>query len=263
MMMMLAGSGALSYAQDPIREMNAVRLDEQAEWFEQSVDNALANDQLKPTIDKDEFEALVDNFEIVSDWYKDRVKDNDAEREDVLSLLSRALMIEEAMAAAPATMQASRDWMQIKQTLDTIAQNHGVKWVWTLKANPYWTTAELKPIIRRIESSADRFENTMDYALDSTKLDSKVKDAAEDLADDFESHLDSLRSKVNNGEAITVADMEKVAAQGMLLDAFIATHKLPQRVVRDWAMVRVNLRELAQRSNIAWTWNVKPVVSNR
>jgi hypothetical protein len=73
--------------------------------------------------------------------------------------------------------------------------------------------------------------------------------------------MDMLETRADRSGAITTADMDKVLAQGMVLEAFLRTHNLSPRVMRDWAQVKTSLRELALRSNTAWTWTVKPVAT--
>ena len=152
--------------------------------------------------------------------------------------------------------------MKVKEELNRIAQSYNVKWVWALEANPFWKTAAMEPIFDALDSHSDEFLNSLRYSLDFSALNgTKVEDEAIELARKFEDNMDMLEARVDNNGAVTTVDMDKVLAQGMVLEAFLRTHNFPPRVMRDWAQVKANLRALAMRSNTAWSWTVKPVAT--
>jgi hypothetical protein len=240
----------------------AMRLETQTDWFKDSLAAAFDNNRVDDTELEDEVMGLVKGFELAADRYVDRVEDNEVIALDVEGLLSRALLIEGIMSKVPASEMANRDWTQIKQTLDQITKTNNVVWVWTLTANPFWKTAAVEPIYDRLDTRSDEFLNSFRYAIDFSKLNgTKLEDEAIELIRKFEDNMDMLETRVDNAGAITSVDMNKVIQQGMVIEAFLRTHNLSPRVRRDWSQVKASLRELAMRSNVAWTWTYKPVVT--
>lgn len=241
----------------------AMRLENQTDWFKESLDAAFDGNRLDGTLREDEINGLVQGFEMAADRYRDRAANNMVIPSDVERLLGRSLIIEGIMAKVPATEAARRDWEQVKNTLDTIAKRHNVVWVWTLNANPFWTTARVAPIFDRLETSSDDFEDSFGDALDASKLNgTKLEDEANALVSKFEDNIGALETRVDKGETITSPDIERVIQQGMLIDAFLTTHNFAStRVWSDWWQVKSSLRELAMRSNTTWTWTAKPLVT--
>ncbi|HXG85044.1 MAG TPA: hypothetical protein VNI84_13570 [Pyrinomonadaceae bacterium] len=241
---------------------SAMRLETWTDRFEDSLGEAFDNNRVDNTDAEDEVLALVKGFGYATDRFSERVEDNEVIAPDVERLLSRALLIEGAMSKLPASRNANNDWMQIKEELNRIAQAYNVKWVWTLEANPYWKTAAVEPIFDRLDSRSDEFLNSLKYALDFSRINgTKLEDEAIELARRFEDNMDMLETRADKAGSVTTADMDKVLAQGMVLEAFLRTHNLSSRVMRDWAQVKTSLRELAMRSNTTWTWTVKPMAT--
>lgn len=239
----------------------ALRLETQTDWFKDSLAMAFDGNRVDGTETEDEVMALVKGFELATDRYKDRVDDNEVIPSDVERLLSRAIMIEERVSKLPSSSAANRDWMMIKQTLDDIAKSNNVAWVWTLKANPFWRTAAVEPIYDRLEMRSDEFLNSFKHALDYSKINgTKQEDEAIQLASKFEEG--ALEARVDSAATITQAEMERVIQQGMMIEAFMRTHNISPRARRDWRQVKASMQELAMRSNVNWSWNVKPVAAN-
>ncbi len=240
----------------------AMRLETWTDRFEDSLGEAFDNNRVDNTDAEDEILALVKGFEYATDRFSERVEDNEVIASDVEGLLSRALLIEAAMSRLPATKVANSDWMQIKEELNRLAQTNNVKWVWTMEANPYWKTASVEPIFDRLDTRSDEFLNSLRYALDFSALNgTKLEDEAIELARKFEDNMDRLETRADRAGPVTAVDMDRVLKQGMVLEAFLRTHNISPRVWRDWMEVKASLRELAMRSNTAWTWTVKPVAT--
>lgn len=270
--LMLSGFGSTVNAQNTAKSAmmhdsknmmkTAMRLETQTDWFKESLAMAFDNNRVDGTETEDEVMTLVKGFELATDRYKDRVDDNEVIPSDVERLLSRAIMIEERVSKLPASAAATRDWMMIKQTLDDIAKSNNVAWVWTLTANPFWKTAAVEPIYDRLEMRSDEFYNSFRHGIDSSKLNgTKLEDEAIQLVGRFEENLDMLEQRVDKAGPITSVEMDKVMQQGMLIEAFMRTHTISPRARRDWRQVKASMRELAMRSNVAWSWDVRPVAT--
>ncbi len=264
MMTTLAGIGVLAQTSaESMMMRTAMRLENQTDWFKESLDAAFDSNRLDGTVREDEINSLVQGFEMAADRYRDRATNNQVIPSDIEYLLGRALIIEEIMAKVPASEAAHRDWMQVRNTLDTIAKRHNVVWVWTANANPFYATARVGPIFDRLRYRADEFGDSLDYALDTSKLDgSKLEDEVNLLFTKFEDNIEELEDRVDKAEPITSPDIDRIVKQGMLIDSFLTTHNLMSpRLMSDWWQVKSSLREMALRSNTRWTWTYKPVVT--
>jgi hypothetical protein len=117
------------------------------------------------------------------------------------------------------------------------------------------SSQRLAQLVRRLETSSDRFSNSLDAALDRSFLDGSMReDNVNALIDVFEYETDLLRERVEAGEAVA-GDVEAVLIRGMRLERFMQRHRLTPRAQRDWAAVRSDLNALARAFNVVWVWD--------
>ncbi|MGH9941235.1 MAG: hypothetical protein ACRD9R_02620 [Pyrinomonadaceae bacterium] len=111
-------------------------------------------------------------------------------------------------------------------------------------------------LVRRLETHADSFSNSVDKAMDRTRLDgTRREDNINALVDAFEYETDQLRERIEDNEAIA-SDVEAVLSRAMRLEMFAQRNRLNANAQRDWALVREDLNELARMFNVAWVWTV-------
>lgn len=116
------------------------------------------------------------------------------------------------------------------------------------------STAYTKQIIKRLETNTDRFSNSVDTALDRSRLDgSTLEDQVNALVEEFEFASDRLKKRADD-DIVLQSDLREVLRRGMHLDTFMKTHELSSVAKRDWRRVKSNLDQLARAYGIAWVW---------
>lgn len=234
------------------------RVETNTDRFSNSIDAALDRSRLDGSMREDDINALVDVFEYETDQLRERVEDREAVASDAEAVLTRALRLQMIMQRYPFTATAQRDWARVRADLDQLARAFNVAWVWTPQANTA-RNIPVRQLIRRIESRADEFQNTIDDALDSSPLNgSELENQINTLAQNLEKEADQLRDRIDNrpGGGLVAADIEAVLDRAMLIETFMQTHgrQLSPRAHRDWARVKANLNELAKTYSVAWVW---------
>lgn len=113
----------------------------------------------------------------------------------------------------------------------------------------------MRGLIRRIETSADRFSNLLPNALDRSRLNgTQREDNVNQQVTDFEHATDQLKQSFNRGES-TQMDAQAVLQQGALINTFMQNHQLDYRTERAWTQVKTNLDQLALSYNVARNWD--------
>ncbi|MBD0326964.1 MAG: hypothetical protein ICV68_11060 [Pyrinomonadaceae bacterium] len=119
-----------------------------------------------------------------------------------------------------------------------------------------YSDTNMRRLIRRIETSTDRFSNLLPNALDRSRLNgTEREDDVNKLVTDFEAATDQLKQRFNRNET-TRMDAQMVLQQGTLIDRFMRNHQLDYRTERAWTQVRGELDRLAAAYNVAWNWGV-------
>jgi BON domain len=115
-------------------------------------------------------------------------------------------------------------------------------------------TVQTERILRQLEMNTDRFSQSIDAALDRSRLnESKLEDQVNALVDEFEFATDRLRERLEDNLVISL-DVNEVLRRGMHLDVFMHTHNLAAAAERDWRLVRKDLDQLARVYGVTWTW---------
>jgi outer membrane lipoprotein SlyB len=121
---------------------------------------------------------------------------------------------------------------------------------------PYrMTDRQVDEMIRRVETSADRFRATLANALDRSTYDgTRTEDDINRFVQSFESATDQLRDRFNRRVSVA-ADVENVLRQASDINQFMLRNRLTQRAQSDWSLVRNDLNALAQAYGVGWQWN--------
>lgn len=133
----------------------------------------------------------------------------------------------------------------------------------TIGAQQNMSKERARSLVNRLETNMDRFSQSVDTALDRSRLDnSEVEDQINALVDEMEYSTDRLEDRV--GEGPIASDVTEVLGDALRLDAFMLKHRLSAAAERDWAQVRSVLDEMAKSYNVAWVWTVtnNPTLSN-
>src|SRR5918911_1655082 len=124
---------------------------------------------------------------------------------------------------------------------------------------PYrMSEAQMRRLLRRIETRADRFSNLLENALDRSRHDgTQREDEVNRLLTDFEYATDQLRDRFNS-DTSTQMDVEAVLQRAAVLDAFMRNNRLARPAERDWTALRRDLDQLARNYSVAWNWTNVP-----
>ena len=237
------------------------RLETSTDRFSNSLDAALDRSFLDGSMREDNVNALVDAFEYETDQLRERVEDREAVVGDVEAVLVRGLRLDTFMRRHRLNPRVQRDWAMVRSDLDQLARVFNVVWVWDFNRNTQVRNIPVRQVIRRVESTTDEFQNTLDGALDRSSLNgTELENEINALVQNLEKEADGLRDRMDNrpGGGIAPADVEALLGRAMLVDTFMFNHgmKLNDRARRDWARVRANLDELAAAYNVVWVWTI-------
>ncbi|MFB2924205.1 hypothetical protein [Aerosakkonema funiforme] len=109
---------------------------------------------------------------------------------------------------------------------------------------PRRNNGQVEQILSRIESNTDRFEDSLDDALDRSRLNgTNQEDEINRYVKDFERATDRLLDRYNRGQNVT-SDIRSVLSSASRIDNFLQRRRLGPRVERDWSNVRRNVDDL-------------------
>lgn len=115
-------------------------------------------------------------------------------------------------------------------------------------------TMQIEDMIERLETNTDRFSNSIDAALDSSRFNNTdIEDQANALVDELEFATDRLKDRADDN-IVNTYDVNQVLRRGMYLDMFMRRHNFRPTAERDWRMVRFDLDQLAHLYGVTWTW---------
>ena len=114
------------------------------------------------------------------------------------------------------------------------------------------TYQSVRNLINRIDSRATTFRNTLDTALDQSRLDgTNAEDNINLFVRDFDAAVDRLRERFESRQS-TAAEAQEVLDHAALIDRFVTRRRLDARVQQDWSAVRLQLNQLATAYNVTW-----------
>jgi hypothetical protein len=122
---------------------------------------------------------------------------------------------------------------------------------------------QVEALINRVETSTDRFRQSVDFALDRSRYNGTAsEDEINRFIQNFDQATDQLRERFNRRASVS-ADVENVLRQATFVEQFIVTNRLGGRVRSDWNLVRTDLDALARAYNVAWRWDQSGTVPGR
>ncbi len=112
--------------------------------------------------------------------------------------------------------------------------------------------AQVQQILRRMENRADRFRNSLDDALDQSRLNgTREEDEVNNYVQQFEEATDRLRERFNQRQS-TSTEVQEVFDRAINIDDFMRRNRLTPRAERDWALIRSDLNQLGLAYNVAY-----------
>lgn len=230
-------------------------LEKNTDRFSTSVDAALDRSRLDDTNLEDQFNALVDEFELATDRLEDRIDEDMVIAGDVREVLRRGLSLDMFIKRNPLTPAAQANWNQVKSNLEQLARGYSIAWVWAPTTDALLNRASTRHVISRIEEAADDFRDSFDATLDRTRIDgTEYEDFMNRVVGTFENTLDDLEEQARRSDNLKTNDLNTVLNNAKAIDDFLRRQGVSGRAMRDWARVKANLDDLAFLNHVAWSW---------
>jgi len=117
-----------------------------------------------------------------------------------------------------------------------------------------WYTGTPKETVRSLESHTDKFAESLNKALDASKLDgTKAQDQINGFVDKFEEATDKLEQSVEDRKLAPGA-YRAVVARAKAINKFMLKNKLGPEAEADWALVRNDINSLGKSYAIVVKW---------
>jgi signal transduction histidine kinase len=115
---------------------------------------------------------------------------------------------------------------------------------------------QVERLLDRIEKSADKFRESLDDALDESRVDdSKLKDDLNRYVHAFENATDRLEERFDDDRA-TGDDVLEVMTRAAEINGAMTRFEFTDRAQGDWRLLRNDLNELARAYNLVWEWKM-------
>lgn len=218
------------------------RIETRTDSFRRIVDGVLDRSRMDGSSREDNINEYIRNFEQATNRLRDRYNRRQVASSDVREVLNRAAKIDEFMQRRRLGGDAEREWASLRRDLaqlDRIAPG-----TTTPGGDRRSYNGQVQQLVNNIERNANRFRNSLDQALDRTRLDgSNREDQINQYAKNFESATNRLRDRYNDRQAAT-ADVQQVLTSAYQINTFMQRRRLGGQVESDWAMLRRDLNEL-------------------
>jgi hypothetical protein len=241
------------------------RVETSADRFRATIDRVLDRGRYNGTASEDNINTFIRNFENATDQLRDRFNRRVSVASDVELVLQQANYIDSFMLSNRLNQRAVSDWTVVRNDLNSLATAYGVNWRWNQQGTTVGGTttglpyrlgdAQLRQLIRRIETRTDTFRASVDTALDRSRYDgTRAENNVNQFIRDFEAATDQLRDRFNSRNSAT-GDVENVLQRAAYIDGFMRRNRLSRRATDEWSLIRTDLNELATAYSVAWNWD--------
>ena len=245
------------------------RIENQANTFRHSLDAALDRSRLNGTHREDDINAFIKSFDHQTKQLRDRFDDHKSVAADVEAVLNSAASIDQFMRRQPLRERAQNDWSTLRASLDDLAAAYNVTWRWegvavlapatvvtaTPVGLPYrLTDKEVEQILHRIEDQSGKFRNSLDSALDRSRLNGTDReDDINAFVKEFDKEVRRLHDRFDDHKSVA-ADVQSVLDRAARIDGFMRRRGLSEKAQNEWSALRANLDELAAAYTVDWRW---------
>lgn len=123
---------------------------------------------------------------------------------------------------------------------------------------PYRNDRTVRQILNRIDNRTNQFRNSMDAALDRSRIDgTRREDNINQFIQDFDNAVERLRERFNS-RTETTSDVQDVLNIATRIDNFMRRNPLNANAQNSWIAVRSDVTQLASAYNINWNWSTQP-----
>jgi DNA mismatch repair ATPase MutS len=113
---------------------------------------------------------------------------------------------------------------------------------------------EVERILHRIENQANSFRQSLDAALDRSRLNgTNQEDDINAFIKNFDEKTKRLHDRFDDHKSVA-ADVEAVLNSAASIDQFMRRQRLSERAQNDWSTLRASLDNLAEAYNVTWRW---------
>jgi hypothetical protein len=244
------------------------RIENQANTFRHSLDAALDRSRLNGTNREDDINAFIKSFDKQTKQLRDRFDDHKSVAADVEAVLNSAASIDQFMRRQPLRARAQNDWSTLRASLDDLAAAYNVTWRWegvavlaptTVIATPVGlpyrlSDKEVEQILHRIEDQSGKFRNSLDSALDRSRLnDTDREDDINAFVKEFDQEVRRLHDRFDEHKSVA-ADVQSVLDRAARIDGFMRRRGLTGKAQNEWSALRANLDQLAEVYSVNWRW---------
>lgn len=244
------------------------RIENQANTFRHSLDAALDRSRLNGTNREDDINAFIKSFDKQTKQLRDRFDDHKSVAADVEAVLNSAASIDQFMRRQPLRERAQNDWSTLRASLDDLAAAYSVSWRWegvavlsptTVIATPVGlpyrlSDKEVEQILHRIEDQSGKFRNSLDSALDRSRLnDTDREDDINAFVKEFDQEVRRLHDRFDEHKSVA-ADVQAVLDRAARIDGFMRRRGLTEKAQNEWSALRANLDQLAEVYSVNWRW---------
>ena len=245
------------------------RIENQANRFRRSLDAALDRSRLNGTNREDDINAFIKNFDEQTKRLHDRFDDHKSVAADVEAVLNRAADIDQFMRRQRLSERAQNDWSALRASLDELAAAYNVTWRWegvavlapttvitgTTVGLPYrLSDKEVERILHRIEQQSGKFRDSLDSALDRSRLNSTDReDDINAFVREFDREVRRLHDRFDERKSVA-ADVQTVLDRAARIDNFMRRRGLTESAQNEWSALRTNLDQLAEAYGVPWRW---------
>ena len=244
------------------------RIESQANTFRHSLDAALDRSRLNGTNREDDINAFIKNFDEQTKRLRDRFDDHKSVAADVEAVLNRAADIDQFMRRQRLSERVQNDWSNLRASLDELAAAYNVTWRWegvavlapttvtgTTVGLPYrLSDKEVEQILHRIEQQSGKFRESLDSALDRSRLNSSDReDDINAFIKEFDQEVRRLHDRFDERKSVS-ADVQTVLDRAARVDGFMRRRGLTEKAQNDWLALRASLNQLAEVYGVTWRW---------
>ncbi len=244
------------------------RIENQATNFRRSLDAALDRSRLDDTNREDDINAFIKNFNEQTKRLHDRFDDRKAVAADVEAVLNSAASIDQFVHRQRLSERAQTDWTTLRASLDELAQAYNIAWRWeglavvgstvvtgTPVGLPYrLSDKEIERMLHRIEEQSGKFRNSLDSALDRSRLDETDReDNINAFIGEFDQEVKRRHDRFDERKSVA-SDVQAVLDRAARIDVFMRRRGLTEKAQNEWSALRANLDQLAAAYSVTWRW---------
>ena len=130
------------------------------------------------------------------------------------------------------------------------------------RAQQRYGTAATRDLIRRIETRADTFRQSVQASLARGGRNTTSRgDELNRLIVDFQTATSDLNRRFSPRQT-TPAQVRAVLDRAALINNFLVNNQISRAAQRDWELLRGDLDQLAQTYNLNWQWDTAASIGN-